>query len=225
MSRELAKLAFRLQKAFAPSVHVLVPKILFTMVVSQIAKDKEDAISACRELFKQGVWAGSIAATHLASSASLKRFWPEKPDPRAVADYTEVLGCALWQIFVGRTPRARTAVLDEKGLAWVEFEEAPGEDAFYKIIAPSDVNTVFFVAGMLEGAFQTVFRIVEAEAEWFSMWRPLDGEGVCGFLAKRSLSPTDVEREIESRRPGFFRIVDWGQSLALARDLIGSTIP
>lgn len=224
MSRELAKLAFRLQKAFAPTVHVLLPKILFTIMVSQIAKGEEDAISACRELFKQGVWAGSIAVANLASSASLRRFWPEKPDPRAVADYAEVFGRALWQIFVGHAPRVKTAVLDERGLAWVEFEEAGG-DAFYKIIAPADVNTAFFVAGMLEGAFQTAFRVVEAEAEWFSMWRPLDGEGVCGFLANRSLSTTEIERAVESKKPGFFRVVDWEQSLALAKDLLGAGVP
>lgn len=219
MSREMAKLAFRLQKAFAPTVHVLLPKVLFTSLVAQLVKESGDSLSACRELFKRGVQAGSLAVTSLASAASLKRFWPDKDDPRSVASYAELVCEAFWQIFVGHKPRVKASVLDERGLVWVEIEAAG--DAFYNVVAPPGVNTLYFVAGMLEGAFETMFSIIGVEREWRSMWRTLDSRGVCGFIAGRGVPQPVAERLVEARQPSFFRLIDWGQSVAIAEEMFG----
>ncbi|MEM0459710.1 MAG: hypothetical protein QXZ31_07550 [Thermofilaceae archaeon] len=221
MSRELAKLGFKLQKAFAPSVHIIVPKILFTLVVKEVVKEKGDEVSACKELFRQGVWAGSLAVTNLASLASLMKFWPGKDDPHGVAGYAEMIGGAFWRLFVGHGPRVKTEVLDDKGLVWAEVTEAPGADAFYKVIAPAGVDTLFFVSGMYEGAFQTILNLVGAAGGWIAMWRPLGSRGVCGFLGKLDLPPSEAAKLIEAKCPSFFRIIDWDQSVAFTNELLG----
>ncbi len=220
---EVYKLVLRLQKAFTPTVHVLVAKVLFAYMVSRIARERGDPRAVNTELFRQGVWGGSLAMLNLAPVDSLRRLW--KPDPGGVKRFIEVFGSAAWHIFAGHVPSLRTEVLDRRGIVWAEVEEVPGRDAFYKVEAPEGVNTFYFVAGAYEGATQTAYRLLGVEEQWVSMWRPLEGRGICGFYARRDLDPREVEEVVRNRKPEFFDLISWNDSAAMLEETLGFSIP
>jgi len=220
---EIYKIALRLQKAFAPTVHVLVAKVLFTYMVTTIVRERKDPKAVNTELFRQGLWSGSLAMLNLAPVDSLKRLW--KPDPGGVARFIEVFGSAAWHIFAGHMPGLRTEVLDKRGVVWVEVEEVPGKDAFYKVEAPEGVDTLYFVAGAYEGATQTAYRLLGVEEQWLSLWRPLEGRGICGFYARRDLDLKEVEEAVKRKKPGFFDLISWNDSASMLEETLGISIP
>jgi hypothetical protein len=220
---EVYKIAFRLQKAFTPTVHVLVAKVLFTYMVTTVVRERRDPRAVNAELFRQGIWGGSLALLNLAPADTLRRLW--KPEPSGVAKFIEVLSSAAWYIFAGHMPSVRTEVLDERGIVWVEVEEAPGKDAFYKVEVPEGVNTLYFVAGAYEGATQTAYRLLGVEGQWLSMWRPLDTGGICGFHARRDLDPREVIEAAKRKRGSFFDLISWNDSASMLEEVLGVSIP
>ncbi len=224
MSSAVLRFMVRLQKMYAPTVHVLVAKSLFAYMLERLLKEHREPEAVNRGLFREGVWVGSLAITKLASPAQLKRFRPG-PDLERTRRGVELYGAAAWYIFAGHVPSVRTEVADREGVIWIEIREDASKDAFYKIVVPEGVNTLYFVAGAYEGATATAFRLVGVEGEWFNMWRPLGGGGICGFYAPQSLAPSRVAEVVRSRSPEFFRVVSWDDSARFLRELINFEIP
>lgn len=224
MSSEIAKLALRLQKMLVPTVHVLVPKVLFTYMVSTIVREQGKAESVNRELFRQGVWSGSTALLNLTSPSALRGLWPKEGHVKGVQRFIEVYGSAAWNIFAGYLPRVATEAVDERGFVWARIVENPEKDAFYKVTTPEGVNTLYFIAGAYEGATLTAFRVLGVEREWYSMWRPTR-DGIAGYYARNTLQPAEVKGYVSQREPAFFSLVKWEDSVAFASELIGYEIP
>lgn len=224
MSFELAKLALRLQKTSAPTVHVLVPKFLLAHTLAQIVRERGEPAAVNKELFRLGILLGSLAVTKLASPASLRRFWPPKADAVRVAKFVKLLGGAAWWTLAGHIPSVKADAVDRRGLVWAEVREAPRRDAFYKIAAPQGVNVLFLMAGAYEGVVQEAFRAMNVEGEWHSFWRPLGGEGVCGFCAHRSVPAAEVIEAAEARREDFFKTVSWSDSAVYLEELLGARV-
>ncbi|MEM0335770.1 MAG: hypothetical protein QXT33_05160 [Thermofilum sp.] len=224
MSSEIAKLALRFQKMMFPTVHVLVPKVLFTYLVSSVLREHGDPADANRELFKHGVWSGSTALLHLSSPSALRSLWPKDGRAEGVQRFIEVYGQAAWNIFAGYLPRVSTEAVDKRGFVWALIEENPDKAAFYKVATPEGVDPLYFIAGAYEGATLTAFRLLEVEREWYSMWRPVKG-GIAGFYARKTLQVAEVVNYATRRNPSFFELVKWGDSALFAAELLGYEVP
>ena len=218
----MGELAFRLGRALAPAPHALVPKVLFAHVVAEVAARCGNPAEVNRELHKLGVGAGDLVAVTRAAMTHLKRVWPPDGDPRRVAEFSKLAFPSAWLTVTGRKPETSVEVRDG-GLVWMELREKPGEDAFYKIVAPEGVNPLCFVAGVLEGYAQTVLRVVGAG--WFSLWRPLERAGVRGFLSSSAKPAEEVARAVKARAPDFFRNVSWEDSARALEEVLGVRVP
>jgi len=201
------------------AVRTAVKKFLFAHMLAGLPKGAVE-----RELFRQGVLLGSLVAAALAPPA-LRSLWPREADASRVARFVRLVGYTVWYALVDQVPSVRAEPLDARGLVWAEVRGDPGEDAFYRLELPLEVGTLFFVAGAYEGALQEALRLVGAEGEWYSLWRPLGGEGVCGFCSRREIPAAEVAAAVERRCGSFFRVVGWGDSAAYLRELLGFEVP
>lgn len=212
-------LAFKLGRAPSPAARYLIPKILFAHVVAEVVGRCASPMEANRELFKLGVGAGDLVAAVTAAPTHLKRLWPPGGEPGRVAEFSKLVFSSAWLNLTGRAPTVRAEVLSG-GLVWIELEEKPGGDAFYKIVVPEGVNPLYFAAGVLEGYAQMVLRALKAG--WFSFWRPLELKGACGFLASSTKAAEEVASAVESKAPHFFRDVAWEDSAKVLEEIWGA---
>jgi hypothetical protein len=225
MSAEIARFLLRFQKMFQPTVHVLVPQVLFTYMVSDISQKSPSPSLANKELFRIGVWSGSIAMLKLAKPGDLASFWPKSFDAEKLSNFVRIFGSAAWYLFAGHLPKISTEKKLEKVL-WIELREISGKESFYKIEVPEGINVWFFLAGAYEGATLTAFRMLGEEENYLSMWRPLEsGDGIEGYYASREINPNDIARICIDSNVDFFNIVSWEDSSLFAEQLLGLKIP
>lgn len=225
MSAEIARFLLRFQKMFQPTVHVLVPQVLFTYMVSDISRKNPSPSLANKELFRIGVWSGSIAILKLAKPSDLASFWPKSFDAEKLSNFFRVFGSAAWYIFAGHMPKISIEKKSEK-ILWLELRENPGKEAFYKIEVPEGINVWFFLAGAYEGATLTAFRMLGEEENYLTMWRPLkSGDGIVGYYASREINPGEIARICIDSNADFFSIVSWEDSSLFAEQLLGLKIP
>jgi hypothetical protein len=225
VSVEIAKALVRLRKMLQPTVHVLVPQVLFSYLISTVTRERRSPQEVNRELFRLGVWGGSLAMLKLAKPEELARFWPKSFDAGKLGGHIKLFGSAAWYIFAGHMPAIRTEARAPK-LVWVNLEESPGKDAFYKVETPEGVSVWYFLAGAYEGATLTSFRMLGEEERFLAMWRPLPGRnGLEGYYALREVGSAEIARACVEADPEFFSVVSWEDSARFAEELLGVKIP
>ncbi|MCS7105274.1 MAG: hypothetical protein NZ954_06895 [Thermofilaceae archaeon] len=218
-------LDLRLRKAPESKVQVLAPKVFFAYMVSCILKEVREPKIVNKELFKQGVWSSSFATINFVHMEKVRKAWLSKVEPSEMSSFIGFFSRSIWYAFTGHSPKVETKVLEGKSLIWVEVEGQPTSEAFYEIVLPDKVNALFYLAGVYEGAAQTVLGWIKMDAFWFSFWRPLDDIGVCGFFARRELPVNDVVKTVQARRPDFFDVVTWAESSLVLNEFLGSNVP
>ena len=218
----MSRLAFKLGRAMSPAARCLVPKILFAHVVAEVTARCASPREVNRELFKLGVGAGDLVAVVTAAPTHLKRMWPSGGEASRVAGFSKWVFSSAWLTLTGRPPTVKAEVSGDR-LVWVELEERPGEDVFYKIVVPEGVNPLYFAAGALEGCAQAVLRVLGAD--WFSFWRPLGRRGARGFLSSSAKAAEEVASAIVSRAPDFFADVTWEDSVKALDEALGARAP
>jgi len=200
----------------------LVPKIFFAHVVAEVTARCTSPQEVNRELFKLGVSAGDLVAVVTAVPTHLKRMWPSGGEASKVVGFSRWVFSSAWHTITGRPPTVRAEVLGD-GLVWIELEEKPGEDAFYKIVVPEGVNPLYFAAGALEGCAQAFMRALGVD--WFSFWRPLGRRGARGFLSVSAKVGEEVASTIVSRAPDFFADITWEDSVKALDEALGARVP
>jgi hypothetical protein len=194
-------------------------------MVSDIFQKNPSPSLANKELFRIGVWSGSIAMLKLAKPGDLASFWPKSFDAEKLSTFVRVFGSAAWYLFAGHMPKISTGKKLEKVL-WIELREISGKESFYKIEVPEGINVWFFLAGAYEGATLTAFRMLGEEENYLSMWRPLkSGDGIEGYYASREINANDIARICIDSNVDFFSIVSWEDSSLFAEQLLGLKIP
>ncbi|ABL78598.1 hypothetical protein Tpen_1200 [Thermofilum pendens Hrk 5] len=225
MATEIARILMRIQKHFAPTVHVLVPQMLFAYMVSSVAREVSSPSEVNKALFRNGVWSGTIAMTRMAKPEDLSALWPRRFDPGKLAGFVKVFGEGAWYIFAGHLPRLNAKPVAD-GVLWITIEEGEGKEAFYSIEVPEGVNVFYFLAGAYEGATQTAFRMLGEEERWISMWRPLPGgRGIHGFYALREIGAERIVEAAINADRDFFSTVSWEDSSRFAEELLGVKFP
>jgi hypothetical protein len=194
-------------------------------MVSDISQKNPSPSLANKELFRIGVWSGSIAMLKLAKPGDLASFWPKSFDAEKLSTFVRVFGSATWYLFAGHMPKVSTEKKLEKVL-WIELREISGKESFYKIEVPEGIDVWFFLAGAYEGATLTAFRMLGEEENYLSMWRPLkSGDGIEGYYASREINANDIARICIDSNVDFFSIVSWEDSSSFAEQLLGLKIP
>jgi hypothetical protein len=225
VSVEIAKALVRLRKMLQPTVHVLVPQVLFSYLISTVTRERRSPQEVNRELFRIGVWTGSLAMLKLAKPSDIARFLPDTFDADIIGDGIKLVGSAAWYIFAGHMPTIKTEIKAPKFL-WINLMESPGKDAFYKIETAEGVNVWYFLAGAYEGAALTAFRMLRKEELYLAMWRPLpSGNGLEGYYALREVGSAEIARACVDADPEFFSVVSWEDSARFAEELLGVKIP
>jgi hypothetical protein len=225
MATEIAGMFLRLQKMFQPTVHVFVPQMLFSYMVSTVVKERPSPTEANRELFRLGLWGGSVAMLKFSKTINPKDIWPKSFDVGKFTSYAKLNHGGAWYLFAGHMPEINVEARGQKFI-WITLRELPGKETFYKIETPEGVDVWYFLAGSYEGAALTLLRLVGEEEKYFTMWRPLPSrDGIEGFYAIRDLGPAEVIRTCNDLDPGFFKLVSWEDSAKFAEELFGIKIP
>ena len=167
MAAEIASLLSRIQKAFQPTVHVLVPQMLFSYMISKVVKEHPSPVEANKELFKLGLWGGSVALLEFSKSIDLKKIWPKSFDFNKFSSYAKIADRGAWYLFAGHMPKINIEASGSK-LIWVTLREDPRKEAFYKIEVPEGVSVWYFLAGSYEGSVLTLLRLVGEEEKYFT---------------------------------------------------------
>ncbi|RLE93320.1 MAG: hypothetical protein DRN04_07525 [Thermoprotei archaeon] len=229
MKELVVELAAKLQKKFAPTVHVLIAKLLFTMFLAEVQGRLSSPDEINKELHKYGAWIGSRCMAQLAKPEDLEKIHPRNQEPCKVARGMSLYGRLAWYLFAGHLPTLETEIIEaEKGvLIKGVLKPDPEKDYFIKgVVSMKGVNLFYFTSGAYEAAAQMGFKMLNIDNLWWSVWRPLEGEeGLIGFYVWRRVPVEKAVEVIEKNAPWFFKTVSLEDSAKFLREYLGASIP
>jgi len=228
VKRELAKLIGRLSKHFQPTVHVLVPRMLLMFLIAKLEAEFTNPADINRELHRLGIWGGSRCLVELSKPEDLRKIYPADHDPEGVADFMEVYSILAWNWFSGHSPYFSSKIIKEENGYIIEgiVKSVEDKETFAdKIETVSGVNPYYIASGGFEAATAIAFKILRVENIWWSVWRPIDKNGIIGFYIQRTIPVEKVVEVIEKEKPGFFKDVSLKDSAKFLLEYLGVKLP
>jgi len=229
MKEALVEFAAKLQKKFAPTVHVLIAKLLFTMFLGELQTRLSSPEEINRELHKYGVWIGSRCMAQLAKPEDLEKIHPRDQEPHKVARGMSLYGRLAWYLFAGHLPTLETEVIETENGAVIKgvLKPDPEKDYFIRgVVSMKGVNLFYFTSGAYEAAAQMGFQMLNIDNLWWSVWRPLkQEEGLVGFYIWRKVPVEKAVKIIEENAPWFFETVSLEDSAKYLKEYLGVSIP
>lgn len=216
MKRTIVDFVARIKKHFSMhTVHEYVPRVLVTVIISELRERGLSADDINERLFEYGVFAGSRALAEMASPREAS-FLAGEGTTADLASVMKIYGETAWYIFTGSRGSMNVEVIDP-GI--IHGTLTPLEKNFFDIEA-GEVNPYYIAAGSYESATLMFFQLIGIEKRWASVWRPRD-RGLEGYYVRRDIEWVDKIRE---QNPEFFAKIGVEKSDRLLREYVGISL-